>query len=265
MEKTSARPSRDRPEESGSRGLPTAASNLSLWHEALAGLDWLSLRFSPVYHGAGVPRGDGSPVIVVPGCFATDASLGELHSWLARIGYRPYYSGIGLNVRCPAASVDLLLETVDRAFEETGRKVTLVGHSLGGLLARGAAIHRPEKVARVITLGSPVSGIAAHPLVLALAELVAGDCDCGCLPTLQEPLSPSTDEVNVYTRADGVVDWRTCVRDDAMSVEVRGTHVGLICSPQAYQALARLLNSRGNAGTAGLIDRHDRPALRPAA
>lgn len=222
------------------------ASCPPLWHEALAGLDWLSLRISPVYYGGGVPRGDGSAVIVVPGCFASDASLAELHSWLGRIGYRPYYSGIGLNARCPDLSVELLLKTVDTAFEETGRKVTLIGHSLGGLLARGVAILRPEKVARVITLGSPVNGIGAHPLVLALAELFHGECDGKCLPALQEALPPSVDEVNVYTRDDGVVDWRNSYRDDADAIEVTGTHVGLIFNPEVYRAVARSLDSSRN-------------------
>lgn len=212
-----------------------------LWHEALAGLDWLSLRLSPVCYGACVPRGDGSAVIVVPGCFASDASLSELHSWLSHIGYTPYYSGIGLNLRCPELSVDRLLETVDRAFEETDRKVTLIGHSLGGLLARGAATRRPDKVSRIITLGSPVNGIGAHPLVLTLVELLHGACDGQCLPVLQKRLPPSVEEINVYTEDDGVVDWRTCYRIDAEAIEVSGTHVGLIFNPQAYRMIARVM------------------------
>jgi pimeloyl-ACP methyl ester carboxylesterase len=188
-----------------------------------------------------VPQGDGSPVIVIPGCFASDASLSELHSWLARLGYRSYFSGIGINARCPGLSVEMLAETVDRAFAETGRKVTLIGHSLGGLLARGAAIKRPDKVAPVITLGSPVVGLSAHPLVLALAELFHGGCDGGCLPALQVALPPSVEEINIYTRDDGVVDWQTCFREVAESIEVSGP-VGLIFNLQVYQALARILS-----------------------
>ena len=68
---------------------------LLLWREALCGLDWLALMGSTVYLGRGVAHGDGSPVIVVPGLFASDGSLTELHDWLGRIGYRPYFSGIG--------------------------------------------------------------------------------------------------------------------------------------------------------------------------
>jgi len=222
---------------------PAEGTNLPLWHEALAGLDWLSLRLSPVFYGAGVPRGDGSPVVIIPGCFASDPSLVELHSWLSRIGYRPYYSGIGLNIRCPDISVATLLDTIDRAFEETGVEVTLIGHSLGGLLARGAALRRPEKVARVVTLGSPVNGLSAHPLVLALANLFHGECDGACLPVLQNSLPQNIEETNVYTKGDGVVDWRTCYRDDAEGIEVTGTHVGLIFNPEVYRAIARILGT----------------------
>jgi pimeloyl-ACP methyl ester carboxylesterase len=229
--------------------METASATPPLWREALAGLDWLSLRLSPVYYGAGVPRGRGEPVVVIPGCFASDACLAELHSWLSRVGYRPYFSGIGVNARCPDISVDMLVETIDRAYGETGEEVTLIGHSLGGLLARGAAIRRPEKVARVVTLGSPVNGLSAHPLVLALAEMFHGECDGQCLPPLQQPLPQHIDELSIYTKGDGVVDWRTCRRDDATSIEVRGTHAGLICNPEVFRAVGlRLAQRQRDAG-----------------
>lgn len=217
-----------------------------LWREFFAGFDWLALRASPVYRGVNVPRGDGSPVIVIPGLFATDSCLRELHSWLGRMGYRPYYSGIGLNARCPDLSVELLLQTIDRALRETGCKVTLVGHSLGGLLARSAAMRRPGAVARVVTLGSPVNGIGAHPLVLAAAEAVRGACDGDCLRALQGPLPRGISETNIYTPDDGVVDWTTCFREDAEAIAVSATHVGLIFNPQAFQAVGEAL-----AGTVG--------------
>jgi pimeloyl-ACP methyl ester carboxylesterase len=214
---------------------------LPLWREAFGGLDWLALRLSGVYAGAGVLRGDGEPVVVVPGCFASDSSVRELHRWLRRIGYKPYFSGIGRNLRCPERSVDLLVQTVDRAFRQTGKKVTIIGHSLGGLLARGAALRDPQKVARVITLGSPVSGLRAHGLVLAAATLLRGQCDYRCLPRLQRPLPASVKETSIFTRGDGVVDWRTCFRKDSRGVEVAGTHVGLTTNSRVYAVIAEVL------------------------
>jgi pimeloyl-ACP methyl ester carboxylesterase len=238
--------------------------NPPLWRESLAGIDWLALRLSPVYYGVGVPQGDGSPVVVIPGCFATDASLHEIHSWLSRLGYRPYFSGIGINARCPSLSVEMLVETVDRVCTETGRRVTLIGHSRGGLLARGAAMQRPEKVGRVITLGSPVNGLRAHPVVLGFAELFHGSCDGDWLTALQEALPPSIEEVNVYTRDDGVVDWLTCFREDAETIEVRGTHVGLVFNPEVYQAVAELLTSP-RVDSLGRSSRQDWSSLQAAA
>jgi hypothetical protein len=71
-----------------------------------------------------------------------------------------------------------------------------------------------------------------------------GECDGECLPPLQGPLPHHIDELSIYSRDDGVVDWRTCLRNDATSLEVRGTHVGLICNPAVYRALAQLLAER---------------------
>src|SRR2546428_13059509 len=97
------------------------ASIRPIWKESLWPMDWLALRLSPVYHGAGVPRGDGSPIVLVPGFLGTDAYLFELHSWLGRIGYRPYMSGLGINAQCPRRLTKRLLGPVWRAQPGTGR------------------------------------------------------------------------------------------------------------------------------------------------
>ena len=108
-------------------------ANSSLWTEALFGAEILLLHATPVYYGFGVPRGDGSGVVIIPGFLGTDLYLTELHAWLARIGYRPYFSGIGINAECPNLLIQRHLnETIERALAETGRKIHLIGHSLGG-------------------------------------------------------------------------------------------------------------------------------------
>ena len=83
--------------------------------------EWLSLRSTPAYYGWGLPHGRGEAVVVVPGFMGTDLSMMELYWWLARIGYEPYYSGLGLNVNCPDVASDVVLSVVKRAAEETGR------------------------------------------------------------------------------------------------------------------------------------------------
>jgi len=220
-----------------------SASELPLWRELFAGVDWLALRLSPIYFGLGAQRGDGSPVVVVPGLFGSDAYLKELHSWLNRIGYKAYFSGIGVNARCPKLLTRRLLETVERAAREAGRPVRLIGHSLGGLLARGAALQRPDLICQVITLGSPVNGVRTHPLVAAAAQHVGRSCTPGCVNDLQAPLSESVAEVSIFSKTDGVLDWRTCIRDDGRPArEVAGTHGGLVANPQVYRELSQLLS-----------------------
>jgi len=91
----------------------------------------------------------------VPGFLASDIYLGELYFWLRRMGYHSYMSNIGRNANCFDLQVDKLQKTVEKAYLETGRKVHLIGHSLGGMLSRAAAAERPDRVASVITMGSP--------------------------------------------------------------------------------------------------------------
>ena len=106
-------------------------SQRPLWREAFVGLDWLALRSSPVYYGLGVPRGDGSAVIVIPGFMGTDMYLREIYDWLRRIGYRPYMSRIGWNAECVNTLVDRLSETITTAQAETGGGRRAAGQGRG--------------------------------------------------------------------------------------------------------------------------------------
>src|SRR5208283_3514429 len=114
----------------------TSRADIAIWKEALFAADILLLHSSPVYYGLGIPRGDGSAIVLVPGFLGTDAYLTQLHSWLGRIGYRPYFSGIGLNAECPNLLIQQRLnDNMARALDDTGRKIHLIGHSLGGVIA----------------------------------------------------------------------------------------------------------------------------------
>src|SRR6476620_8447240 len=144
-----------------------------IFRELLSGVDWLALHYSPVYFGFGVPRGNGSAVVLVPGFLATDSYLTEMKFWLTRMGYKPYLSNIGRNADCLDTLVNRLQVTVEKAYQETGgRKVHLIGHSLGGILSRSLAARFPELIASVITLASPFRGISSHPVVLQASKVV---------------------------------------------------------------------------------------------
>src|ERR1022692_4624690 len=103
---------------------PDAAVPLPILHELLVGVEMVYLRLSPVYWGFGIPRGDGAAVVVIPAFLLTDFYLTE----------------IGRNTECPNLLIQhKLTATIEKAYKETGRKVHLVGHSLGGVIARAAA------------------------------------------------------------------------------------------------------------------------------
>lgn len=230
---------------------------LPLWREALVGMDWLSLRASAVYRCIGVPRGDGSAVVLIPGFLGTDQYLGDMFSWLRRLGYQPYMSGMGWNADCPDLLTRRLTDTVTSAYLETGRPVHLIGHSLGGTLSRSVAARSPHLVASVTSMASPFRAVRAHPMVLGAAMIVrrrilsdkdvesgcySGLCACDFLDSLSRQLDKSIVQAAIYTTSDGVIDWRCCVTEDPeIDIEVPGTHVGLVFNPQVYRHVAGIL------------------------
>jgi triacylglycerol lipase len=237
-----------------------AAADISIWKEVLFGAELLLLHASPVYYGLGIPRGDGSAVVVIPGFLGSDFYLSHLHAWLGRIGYRSYTSGIGLNAECPNLLIrHKLNEVVETALSDTGRKIHLIGHSLGGIIARAVAAQRPECVASVITLGSPFRGTVAHQSILRAAATVRSHilkergravlpdcytarCTCDFVCSLRTAICDEVAQTAIYTKDDGVVDWRYCISGDpSVDFEVPGTHIGMVYNASAYGVIAARL------------------------
>ncbi len=234
-------------------------ANVPIWREVYMGVDWLALRYSPVYFGLGVPHGDGSAVIVVPGFLATDLYLGELYYWLKRVGYKPYMSNIGRNADCFDTLAKKLVLTIEKAHAATGRKVHIIGHSLGGMMARSVAAQRPDMVASITTLGSPFRGISSHPLVLRAGDRVrerisgerrrpdkpncfTGHCSCESFEALSGGVAVAIQNTAIYSKTDGIVDWRYCINDDpTTNFEVISTHGGMAFNPFVYRLLANRL------------------------
>jgi triacylglycerol lipase len=233
---------------------------MPLWQEWLAGAELLFLQVSPVYWGFGVPHGDGSAVVLVPGFLGTDLYLTQFAMWLRRIGYKAFYSGIRINADCPNLLIRRNLhEAIEQANASTKGKIHLIGHSLGGSLARAAAAQMPERVASVITLGAPIRGLAAHATVMSAAELVrkqilerhgkgvmpacyTSRCTCEFLDSLKEELPKSIRQTAIYTKMDGILDWRVCrTGDPNVDLEVSATHIGMVFSPLVYSVVAHRL------------------------
>jgi triacylglycerol lipase len=232
----------------------------NLLGEARIQLELAALLASEVYRGVGVPRGDGAPVVLVPGFLAGDASLAVLRAWLRRMGHRTYRSGINWNVDCSETAVRRLDRRVTAVAERTGRPVALIGHSRGGLLAHAVAVRRPRRVRRVVTLGSPLSSpFDASVLTLAAVgwarlgqnllrpsrpQCLTTSCPCAFSGDLRCAIPvPLT---SIRTTEDGIVRPESCVveGDDGgrvRNVAVRGSHIGLCVNSSAYRAIATAL------------------------
>jgi pimeloyl-ACP methyl ester carboxylesterase len=227
-----------------------ASARPPLWLEQRAALELAELISSPVYYGIGVPRGDGTPVIPVPGFLGSDDYLVILHGWLLRIGYRPR----GSRLHC-VGSIDALATRLERRVEgvvaESDRRVVLIGHSLGGMLSCRVALRRPDLVEQVVTLGSARSSDArdaSDPMVRALADALlrrhASDATWAQeMDWLGLPMPEQVRLTCIYSRDDAVVHWPACLDADPRTDmrEVRGSHTGLAWNAAVYRELGRLL------------------------
>lgn len=195
-----------------------------------------------------VPNGDGSAVLVFPGFLTGDWATAELIKWLSKIGYDAKGWGAGSNWGPSATAIKRCQTLLDEALQKSGRKVTLIGRSLGGLYARELAKDTPDKVARVITLGTPVRFPVATPLS-PFADALSSNFDAAFVkraPSLtQNPPVPTT---AIYSRQDGIVPWQACLIEESATsenIEVDSAHTIMGSNPKAMRVIAeRLANSR---------------------
>jgi pimeloyl-ACP methyl ester carboxylesterase len=185
-----------------------------------------------------MPRGDGHPVLVLPGFLASDRSTVALRSALRSRGHAVHRWGLGRNLGPRPAVAEALVDRLDGLHRAAGRPVSIVGWSLGGMYARVLARRRPEAVRQVITLGSPfrmrpgdLPGSTFDALDPQLRAARRDEAEGLPLPV------PST---AIYSRSDGVVRWQLCVeshRHRAENIEVVGSHCGLGHNPAAVLAV----------------------------
>jgi pimeloyl-ACP methyl ester carboxylesterase len=221
-----------------------------MWLEGRFYLEFLRLIRHPVFRGVDVPPGLRRPVILIPGFLAGDWTLRTQHDWLKRVGYRPRLAGVALNVNYSEVMLRPLLDALLEMHRKTGARVSLVGHSRGGVLAKVLSHRKPELVEQVITLGSPLNDpFDVHPLTMAgvraayLFNVVRyrhpASVEMRFLRDLRA--TPRVPTTSIYSRSDGVVNWKACLRPDVNGIEVRGSHVGLALNPEVYRILAHLL------------------------
>jgi len=234
------------------------------WGNHVGELRWQAelarLLVDPVFRGAGVPRGDGAPVLLIPGFLAGEASLDVMRGWLERMGYAPAGSGIVANVDCSDREVDRLERRLLSLGARTGRRVALVGHSRGGHFAKALGRRHPERVSSVISLGAGLDtpfdiSIPTKAAVAALRALYArtsdrvarrgcftDSCTCRFSADYAGAFPPEVPLTSIYTKGDGVVRWEACVVPYARCVEVTGSHVGLAFNRMVYAEVAATLS-----------------------
>jgi len=202
------------------------------------------------------------PVLLVPGFMAGDATLRLLSTFLRHEGLRTYRSQIHVNVGCTQQAVARLERRLESIAMRRERKVSLVGHSLGGLLARGLAARRPDLVAGIVTLGSPVLAPGAVHTVLAwdtemlirLAragfrglmgeDCIAGSCAQTSFEESRRPLDPSIGYTAIWSRRDGIVDPSACRDPGARCVEVSTSHCGMAVDPVVFDLVLQALREQ---------------------
>ena len=193
-----------------------------------------------------MPPGDGRPVLLIPGFTAGDWSLGTMARWLGRVGYRPYLSGIDLNVGCPRRKMELVGWRVEKIARESGQRVTIIGHSLGGVLGRALAAVNPAMVSEVVALGSPIrdgwTGVHHWQMFSDTPEKCGTmECSCGFVGAVFSPIPERSRFSSIYTRRDEVVQWQSCIDDAGTNFEVSGLHASLIVNREVYRILGSIL------------------------
>jgi pimeloyl-ACP methyl ester carboxylesterase len=193
---------------------------------------------------ADAPRGDGAPALLVPGWKAPEWTMSPLRTYLRLLGHDARHWGLGTNTGDPEPDTEALLPRVEALAEATGRRVALIGWSLGGVIAREVARELPDAVSAVVTYGTPLVGGPSY----TLAARAWGRDECARIAAMAEE-SDRTNPIQVpvtsiFTRRDAVVAWGACIdrtTPGAAHVEVASTHVSLGVDPDVLRSVAERL------------------------
>jgi pimeloyl-ACP methyl ester carboxylesterase len=209
-----------------------AMTSLALWPLLVAG-----------------PRGDGHSVLVLPGLLASDDSTEMLRAYLCQRGFDAVGWGHGDNLGPRPGVIEACLNSLRRLQQRSGRKVSLIGQSLGGVYARLLAAMARDSVRLVVSLGSPLAGPASASHARRIYDTVSGprSRDERLRELLRQP--PRVPTSSIYSRSDGVVAWQSSVRPaqpQLENIEVQASHIGMAMHPAVLHAVAdRLAQPEG--------------------
>lgn len=198
------------------------------------------------------PRGDGHPVIVFPGLSASDSSTLPLRRYLSTLNYNVSGWNQGFNFGARAGVLDTVSRQVRETFATTGKSVSLIGWSLGGVYAREIAKLLPDMVRSVITLGTPFCGSPKSTNAWRIYELTSGRKIDRESTKYDLPGAPPVPTTSIFSRSDGVVAWKASIQKPSVAqpltenIEVLASHLGIGLNPSAWWAVAdRLSQAKG--------------------
>lgn len=194
------------------------------------------------------PVGDGRPVLLLPGLMQGERSFVLLRRFLRQRGYQAHYWGFGRNfgARTIGAQAERLIDRIETIAASNG-PVTLIGVSLGGMIARLVAHRRPDLVREVITISSPFAGSAKATNVWRFFEWITGERldDPAVIARSAEIAAPlSVPATAIWSRSDGLVAGEICRDDHGQSIEINSSHLGVQIRPDVLLAIADILEGR---------------------
>jgi pimeloyl-ACP methyl ester carboxylesterase len=204
-----------------------------------------------VWRLAGARKGNGSPILVIPGFATTDNSTLVLRGYLSWLGYRVYGWGLGRNLGAKTIGLhnELLIARLDDINRAEGQKVILIGWSMGGIMARMISRVRPHKVRQIVTLGAPFSGNPFANSAWRLYEQMSGHSLSHPIAQAQiaeSKLPPPVPSVSLFSKSDGVVAWQSCLEpkhDHSKNIEVKSAHCGFGFAAPVLRVIADTLAS----------------------
>ena len=190
-------------------------------------------------------RGSGEPVIVLPGLATSNASTVLMRNYLSWLGYSVHGWTLGRNGGNVRELLPPVVEQIKQLKAQSGLKVSVIGWSLGGVIAREAARQSPENVRQVVTMGSPVVGGPKYTSFGGIYAARGADLDA-----IEETIATresrpiSVPITAIYSKRDGIVGWQASIDNHNSQVdhrEVKATHLGLGISPDVFKILAEKL------------------------
>ncbi len=227
-----------------------------VWREARRPLELRQLKKDPIWHGDSVPLGHGRPILIIPGFFSGRATADPLAHVLGVAGWDVHIADVGRNMGPSYEAVDAAEAGLDALGASSDRKAIIIGHSRGGQFGRVVSVRQPERIDRLIAVGTPLTIKYPSFFIVKLpAEALDKAWRAGAFGYVDQvreqeiddlryvPFPSNIELISVYSTTDGIVDWRLSVEPAARCVEVNTSHTGLFNSVAGIRAIADSLVS----------------------